>query len=392
MRATPDARFTGRSSRSMACWLTCDSFLAIFATCSTSVVCSVGKKMYAHRTAKLPVPVHIPQGNSHKVTAVIKLKRPLFYLYGGAAAVLALLLLIRGDAAAQGVRDGIDLCVTSVIPALFPFFAASQLLVSLGAAEALGRAAGPLFRRLFGIDGAGAAAYLLGLIGGYPLGAKTAESLVRQGLLTPEDGALLLTFCNNAGPAFILGIAGSGVFRSSRAGVWLYLIHAAAATATGLLFCFIRKYIRKQNISGFFRFSASSCNFPSATAQKRPPLSAPAALIGAVRGGVAAMAGVCGFVIFFLVLLRLAESFLGPLPPLAAGLVELTNGILRLAPDRGGFVLAAALLGWGGLSVHCQTAAVLGGSGISMRWYLPAKAMQGAVSAVLAAAVWSWVI
>ena len=150
--------------------------------------------MYAHRTAKLPVPVHIPQGNSHKVTAVIKLKRPLFYLYGGAAAVLALLLLIRGDAAAQGVRDGIDLCVTSVIPALFPFFAASQLLVSLGAAEALGRAAGPLFRRLFGMDGAGAAAYLLGLIGGYPLGAKTAESLVRQELLTPEDGALLLTF------------------------------------------------------------------------------------------------------------------------------------------------------------------------------------------------------
>ena len=333
----------------------------------------------------MPVPVHIPQGNSHKVTAVIKLKRPVFYLYGGAAAVLALLLLIRGDAAAQGVRDGIDLCVTSVIPALFPFFAASQLLVSLGAAEAL-------VRRLFGMDGAGAAAYLLGLIGGYPLGAKTAESLVRQGLLTPEDGALLLTFCNNAGPAFILGIAGSGVFRSSRAGVWLYLIHAAAATATGLLFCFIRKYIRKQNISGFFRFSASSCNFPTAMAQKRPPLSASTALIGAVRGGVTAMAGVCGFVIFFLVLLRLGESFLGPLPPLAAGLVELTNGILRLTPDRGGFVLAAALLGWGGLSVHCQTAAVLGGSGISMRWYLPAKAMQSAVSAVLAAAVWSWVI
>ena len=97
------------------------------------------------------------------------------------------------------------------------------------------------------------------------------------------------------------------------------------------------------------------------------------------------MAGVCGFVIFFLVLLRLAESFLGPLPPLAAGLVELTNGILRLAPDRGGFVLAAALLGWGGLSVHCQTAAVTAGSGISLRLYVPAKAVQAALSAGLAA-------
>ena len=106
----------------------------------------------------------------------------------------------------------------------------------------------------------------------------------------------------------------------------------------------------------------------------------------------AAMGRVCAFVVFFLVLLRLAEGLIGPLPPLAAGVPELTNGILRLTPDRRGFVTAAALLGWGGLSVHCQTAAVLGGSGISMRWYLPAKAMQGAVSAVLAAAVWSWVI
>ena len=67
-------------------------------------------------------------------------------------------------------------------------------------------------------------------------------------------------------------------------------------------------------------------------------------------------------------------------------------GILRLSGTRGDFVLAAALMGWGGVCVHCQTAAVLGGSGISMRWYLPAKAMQGVVSAVLAAAVWSRVI
>ena len=91
-------------------------------------------------------------------------------------------------------------------------------------------------------------------------------------------------------------------------------------------------------------------------------------------------------------LLRLAEEALGSLPPLAAGLLELTNGILRLTPDRRGFITAAGLLGWGGLSVHGQTAAVLGGSGISLRRYLPAKTLQGALSAVLAAAVWRWVL
>ena len=319
------------------------------------------------------------------------LKKWLVTLAAVLSGALALLLLFRESVAAQGVRDGIELCLTSVIPALFPFFAASQLLVSLGAAEVLGRAAGPLFRRLFGIGGAGASAFLLGLIGGYPVGAKTTESLVRQGLLTPEDGVLLLTFCNNAGPAFILGIVGSGVFHSPRAGVWLYLLHAASATAVGLVFCFIRKCIMKPETSCFVQVSGTSCNFPSA-GRRKPSPSPAAAFIGAVRGGVTAMAGVCGFVIFFLVVLRLAESFLGTLPPMAAGFVELTNGILRLTADRAGFISAAALLGWGGLSVHCQTAAVLGGSGVSLRWYLPAKAAQALLSAAMAAAVWRWAL
>lgn len=309
------------------------------------------------------------------------LKKWFFPSAAACTGVLALLLLTCGNTAAQGVRDGISLCLTSVIPALFPFFVAAQLLTSLGAAEVLGRTAGPLFRRLFGIDGAGAAAFLLGLLGGYPVGAKAAGSLVRQGLLSPEDGARLLTFCNNAGPAFILGIVGNGVFHSSRAGVWLYLLHAASATAVGLLLC----------RAGGAKSPAVPRTAP-AVLTKKPPASLAAAFIEAVQSGVHAMAGVCGFVIFFLVLLRLAEGTLGSLPPLAAGLLELTNGILRLTPDRRGFITAAGLLGWGGLSVHGQTAAVLSGSGVSLRRYLPAKALQGALSAALAAAVWRWVL
>ena len=229
-------------------------------------------------------------------------------------------------------------------------------------------------RRPLLVAAAIAAALLLGLIGGYPVGARTAAALVRQGALTPQEGGRLLTFCNNAGPAFAVGVAGGTVFSSGQIGVYLYLIHVAAALAAGLLLC---------------RRGSSSAAAP-------PPAPVRTGLaqrfLSAVTDAAAAMGRVCAFVVFFLVLLRLAETATGPWSAPAAGFMELTNGILRLTPDRGGFVLAAALLGWGGLSVHCQTAAVLGGSGISMRWYLPAKAMQGAVSAVLAAAVWSWVI
>ena len=97
---------------------------------------------------------------------------------------------------------------------------------------------------------------------------------------------------------------------------------------------------------------------------------------------MSAMARVCGFVVFFLVLLRLAEGLIGPLPPLAAGVLELTNGILRLTPDRRGFVTAAALLGWGGLSVHCQTAAVLAGTDIKSARHTAGRLLHGVISAL----------
>ena len=200
------------------------------------------------------------------------------------------------------------------------------------------------------------------------MGARTAAELVRRGELSPAEGARLLTFCNNAGPAFAIGVAGVSVFGSARTGAWLYLLHCTAALLTGLLFC--RRPL-------------------PVTAMPKRPVPPRAGLTGqflrAVEGAVSAMARVCGFVVFFLVLLRLAEGLIGPLPPLAAGVLELTNGILRLTPDRRGFVTAAALLGWGGLSVHCQTAAVTAGSGISLRLYVPAKAVQAALSAGLAA-------
>ena len=77
---------------------------------------------------------------------MVMIKRVLALLGSG---TLAILLLRQAETAAQAVRDGVQLCLTSVIPALFPFFAVSSLLVALGAAEAAGRALAHPFGRLF---------------------------------------------------------------------------------------------------------------------------------------------------------------------------------------------------------------------------------------------------
>lgn len=277
----------------------------------------------------------------------------------GLLGVMALLLLCSADAA-QAVRDALALCVQSVIPALFPFFVVSSLFIDLGCAAVLGRSLAPIMRRLFGVSGAGGTAFLLGIIGGYPVGGRTAGELYRSGQCEREECERLLAFCNNAGPSFILGIAGLGCFGSVRVGAWLYLIHVGAAVMVGLL----------------FRSTSRQMGRPEKTETPRWA----DALIEAVRGGAMSMVSICAFVVFFLVILRLFSRFTGIQHGAILGIVEMTNGILRLANDRRGFIWAAGLLGWGGLSVHCQTAAVLSGSGLSLKRYFIGKALQAAIS------------
>lgn len=277
----------------------------------------------------------------------------------GLLGVMALLLLCSADAA-QAVRDALALCVQSVIPALFPFFVVSSLFIDLGCAAVLGRSLAPIMRRLFGVSGAGGTAFLLGIIGGYPVGGRTAGELYRSGQCEREECERLLAFCNNAGPSFILGIAGLGCFGSVRVGAWLYLIHVGAAVMVGLL----------------FRSTSRQMGRPEKTETPRWA----DALIEAVRGGAMSMVNICAFVVFFLVILRLFSRFTGIQHGAILGIVEMTNGILRLANDRRGFIWAAGLLGWGGLSVHCQTAAVLSGSGLSLKRYFIGKALQAAIS------------
>lgn len=280
------------------------------------------------------------------------------------------LLLARSAEAAQAVRDGLALCAGSVIPALFPFLAVSGLLTALdaGASPALGPLA-----RLLGCSQAGARAFLLGLTGSYPVGARTVAQLYRRGGISRREACRLLLFSNNCGPAFILGVAGLGCFGSLRAGVLLWGVHILAALVIAL---------------ALPRRAAEPPERPGSV-PARPPLVP--ALIAAVRDAAGTMVYICGFVVFFLVLTRLLTALTGLEHPLPLGLLELTGGILRLSGTRGDFVLAAALMGWGGVCVHCQTAAVLEGSGLHMRGYLPAKAAQAVLSAALAVPISRWV-
>ena len=151
----------------------------------------------------------------------------------GCLAALGVLLLCSADTA-RAVREGLALCAGSVIPALFPFLAVSGLLTALDAGAAPGRGR-MLLARVLDCGPAGAGAFLLGLVGGYPVGARTVAQLYREKRISRPEACRLLLFCNNCGPAFILGVAGLGCFGSLRAGGLLWAVHMLAALSIALV-------------------------------------------------------------------------------------------------------------------------------------------------------------
>lgn len=282
--------------------------------------------------------------------------------------LLFLAIVTYSSAAAQGTREGLSLCAATLIPSLFPFFALANLLSELGLPDLLGKKLTPVTKKVFHISGRGAQAFLLGILGGYPLGASVVADLRKRELISREQGERLLAFCNNSGPAFILGAAG-GVFRSAGAGLLLYISHVLGAVCVGLL----------------FRGAAAS-------EEALPPGSAPrtfsAAFPRAIAQALRSTLNVCGYVIFFRAFLALIP-IPDTLPPLGralfSGFWELAGGIASLegiAPSPQALAAAAFLLGWGGVSVHLQTLGVMAETDIKTARHLSGRALCGLFAAL----------
>ncbi len=303
-------------------------------------------------------------------------------------------LILYPDSGSAAAADGLTLCHQVIVPSLFPFFVLSSLVVELGMTRYLGKLLEGVMPPLFRVGGNCAAALALGFVGGYPVGATTAISLYKNGQCSKTEAERLLAFCNNAGPAFILGVVGAGIFSSSRAGLLLYCAHICASLTVGLIFRF---YKPQEGAT----LSSHCPSFQTATF--------PLALTRSVTGAMQSTINICAFILFFTVTIRMLGesgvmegissllSLVGVPQPWAErlfiGLLEMSSGVSSLQGATGGAAplsMAAFMLGWAGLSVHCQVLAFLGDSGLSMKTYFVGKFLHGLLSAGYTALLVGW--
>lgn len=305
-----------------------------------------------------------------------------------ACCLIFILMLAMPARSISGARDGLALCGGTLIPSLFPLLALSEFVTGTGLAAALGRVLERPVKRLFGLPGPAAAAMALGLIGGYPVGARACAGLCRSGELSRGEAERLLSFCVNSSPAFIIGGVGAGMLGSPAAGAVLYAAHISASLVLGLL-CRAR--------------AAKSGEHPRRTGggtAARPAAAKPlsALFVSSVSGSASVTVDICAFVVLFSSLCALLPG--GPQGSLPAAvsaaakcLLEVSNGCAAASCLPAPAVLPAisACLSWSGLCVICQVSGAVRDAGLNIGRYVRARFIHMAVSVpVCAAAAALW--
>ena len=280
---------------------------------------------------------------------------------------IGFLLLRFPSVAAQGISNGIDLSLGTLIPTLFPFIILSTLMVEQQIFDYIPKSLKRISRAVFDIDGSCLGVIVLSLIGGLPLGCKLISQLYEKGRISRCNGRRMALFCFCMGPAFTIGSVGLFMLSSEKAGFILYASVVLSAMTIGVL-------------SRFFE-AEDNVYLPTKFSDSKQPFSV--SLVRSVSDGSKAMLNVCAWVIVFSCISKLTEVL--PMDESARFFLgcisEVTNGAY-LASGNMSLPIIAGIIGFGGLCGHCQVMPYIIKLHLKYKYFLVARIISGALSVI----------
>ena len=310
----------------------------------------------------------------------IKLFSPLLLL----SVVAAFNLILFPELYLSCVTEGLNLWFTAVLPALFPFFFLSSLILSFEETKKFSQLFSPLTKKAMGCSGPAAYVFLCSLVSGYPVGAKLICEMRTKQMITASEADRMSTFCSTSGPLFIFGAVATGMFGKKSIGVAIYISHILSCIISGIIF---RKHESKEK-----------AEFVSVlqTEKKQTLLKmvSSAAFSCITAGAFIALAFVfCKMLSVMKIIPFLAailNFILTPFSPengmadaVANGLIESTRGCYLLSSfgiTPLTLSLLSAIISFGGLSVNLQASAYLSECRADIKLYFLSKILQSVIA------------
>lgn len=261
---------------------------------------------------------------------------------GALLGALLIFVILISDVVRASILNSILLCLQNLIPALLPSFVLCGMLLDCGVEM--------IFPPAW-------AAFLIGLVCGYPIGSSSVCRLYNERKLDKTQAEGLLACTANASPAFVIVVIGT-LLENKALGYTLWFLQILVAT---LLFIYLVP--RKTQ-----RCSSQACSITLATS-----------LIQNIKKTMEQLFFVCGctivFGIFFDVLSQTVVLHSKTIKTLIA-CMELTHGLTLYGNEE--IYSVATILGFSGFAILTQCAYYVQQTDLRFRFVLIGKILYAA--------------
>lgn len=314
---------------------------------------------------------------------------------------MTVFLLLYPESCLKAARTGLNLWFSIVLPSLFPFMAASFLLLETGIVKFISYIFEPVTRFLFSAPGESAYILFASCFSGYPIGARLSGELYAKKQISQNEAQSIIRFTSVSGPIFIMGAVSAGMLGNPKTGVYLASAHYLSAIFTGVVFGIFEKhtdnYLRSNNFNNKNKFKMAVTYFKSELNKCKPfgellSDSVEKALITLFKIGgliiffsvimeILSISGVMNIVAFiYSPFMRLAGMDPESIKVMLIGGIEMTNGCSAAASMSIGALdklpILSSIIAFGGMCIHMQTKSVCVQSGLIPKYFLLAKSIQ----------------
>ncbi len=273
--------------------------------------------------------------------------------------LLSVILLLKQSAVREALDISIKLCLSSIIPAIFPFMILSDFLMCNIKIEDESKIS-KLFSRITGIKGSGAMAFVLGNICGFPIGAHISTELYNGGNISDEEYKRLLPISTNPSLAFVVSGVGMGIRGSIADGIKLYISIVFATIISSVIW-------KSHKSAECFSVKIKEREF---------------SLVGSIKNAMSSLISVFAYIFFFSIIVNIIYSFSPSrlATALVSAILEIGNACSNIYtvnfPQHLSLSITAFALGFSGLSMYVQ-ALGLAESLVKQDMYIKIKLTEG---------------
>lgn len=333
--------------------------------------------------------------------------KPIQLIVVGVIVFIACMVLFP-SAVFEASKTGIKAWWNIVFPALLPFFISSELLMGYGVVSFMGVLLEPVMRPLFNLPGTASFVMAVGYTSGFPISASLSARLRKEKLCTRLEGERVMSFTNNASPLFMLVAVGVGMFGNPRMGIVIALAHYAANLVIGLCLRFY-KTNDPEYVPGPYKRGnlVNKALTEMKKAYRENPRPFGRMLGDAISSSMNKLLVIGGFVIIFSVIIKISviTGIMGVITyviglvtvhlgftdsavkSLSWGFFEITLGTKAAAegaaPLAQKVTAASVILGWSGVSVLAQVAAMINETDLRLGLFAASRFLQAVLAGTL---------